>query len=188
MTPDSIGVGLGEGLPGGPRPRRATPAPSYVLTEDTPVYVISVAAELSGLHPQTLRQYDRLGLVCPDRTAGAAGAIRPGTSSSCARCSGSPRTRASTWRASSGSSSWRTRSPPCSPGSPNWRPPRGRRDHPSSARSRRPRVLPPRPGPVPAGPAVQCAGGLAAPAVNGLFLSPAAGYPPFGGWPAASSR
>ncbi|MDH6137841.1 MerR family transcriptional regulator/heat shock protein HspR [Kitasatospora sp. MAA4] len=71
MSPDSIGVGLGEGLPGGPRPRRtAPPGPSYTLTEDTPVYVISVAAELSGLHPQTLRQYDRLGLVCPDRTAG----------------------------------------------------------------------------------------------------------------------
>ena len=74
MNRDSIGVGLGEGLPGGPRPGRATrnPAagPAYVLTEDTPVYVISVAAELSGLHPQTLRQYDRLGLVCPDRTAG----------------------------------------------------------------------------------------------------------------------
>ncbi|MFC5754786.1 heat shock protein transcriptional repressor HspR [Actinomadura rugatobispora] len=38
--------------------------------EDTPVYVISVAAELSGLHPQTLRTYDRLGLVCPKRTSG----------------------------------------------------------------------------------------------------------------------
>ncbi|XVQ14678.1 heat shock protein transcriptional repressor HspR [Spirillospora sp. CA-255316] len=38
--------------------------------EDTPVYVISVAAELSGLHPQTLRTYDRLGLVRPKRTSG----------------------------------------------------------------------------------------------------------------------
>ncbi|GAA3728607.1 MerR family transcriptional regulator/heat shock protein HspR [Spinactinospora alkalitolerans] len=38
--------------------------------DDTPVYVISVAAELSGLHPQTLRQYDRLGLVSPGRAAG----------------------------------------------------------------------------------------------------------------------
>ena len=66
-----IGSGIGEGLPGGGG-RRTRPAgpPTYVLTEDTPVYVISVAAELSGLHPQTLRQYDRLGLVCPDRTAG----------------------------------------------------------------------------------------------------------------------
>ena len=38
--------------------------------DPAPVYVISAAAELSGLHPQTLRQYDRLGLVSPDRTAG----------------------------------------------------------------------------------------------------------------------
>jgi MerR family transcriptional regulator/heat shock protein HspR len=34
------------------------------------VYVISVAAELTGLHPQTLRQYDRIGLVSPGRTGG----------------------------------------------------------------------------------------------------------------------
>jgi MerR family transcriptional regulator, heat shock protein HspR len=38
--------------------------------EDTPVFVISVAAQLSGLHAQTLRGYDRLGLVSPGRTAG----------------------------------------------------------------------------------------------------------------------
>ncbi len=37
---------------------------------DTPLYVISVAAELTGLHPQTLRTYDRLGLVSPGRTGG----------------------------------------------------------------------------------------------------------------------
>jgi len=36
----------------------------------TPVFVISVAAELTGLHAQTLRQYDRLGLVSPSRTRG----------------------------------------------------------------------------------------------------------------------
>jgi MerR family transcriptional regulator, heat shock protein HspR len=40
------------------------------LSDDTPVYVISVAAQLSGLHPQTLRAYDRLGLVSPGRAAG----------------------------------------------------------------------------------------------------------------------
>lgn len=34
------------------------------------VFIISVAAELSGLHPQTLRTYDRLGLVVPGRTGG----------------------------------------------------------------------------------------------------------------------
>jgi MerR family transcriptional regulator/heat shock protein HspR len=38
--------------------------------DDTPVFVISVAAELSGMHPQTLRQYDRLGLVTPGRSSG----------------------------------------------------------------------------------------------------------------------
>ena len=37
---------------------------------DEPVYIISVAASLAGLHPQTLRQYDRLGLVSPARTSG----------------------------------------------------------------------------------------------------------------------
>ena len=42
----------------------------FELTDDTPVYVISVAAQLSGLHPQTLRAYDRLGLVSPGRSAG----------------------------------------------------------------------------------------------------------------------
>ena len=38
--------------------------------EDAPVFVISVAAQLAGMHPQTLRQYDRLGLVNPGRTPG----------------------------------------------------------------------------------------------------------------------
>ncbi len=37
---------------------------------EVPVYVISVAAELTGLHPQTLRTYDRLGLVSPGRAGG----------------------------------------------------------------------------------------------------------------------
>ncbi|MFD9892515.1 heat shock protein transcriptional repressor HspR [Amycolatopsis sp. NPDC058986] len=38
--------------------------------EDTPVFVISVAAQLSGMHAQTLRSYDRQGLVSPGRTSG----------------------------------------------------------------------------------------------------------------------
>src|SRR5215469_3672276 len=42
----------------------------FEVSDDTPVYVISVAAELSGLHPQTLSAYDRLGLVSPGRSAG----------------------------------------------------------------------------------------------------------------------
>lgn len=43
---------------------------SHRLDDRAPVFVISVAAELSGMHPQTLRQYDRLGLVIPQRTRG----------------------------------------------------------------------------------------------------------------------
>ena len=47
------------------------PDPAFgPLDDDTPVFVISVAAQLAGLHAQTLRQYDRLGLVSPGRTAG----------------------------------------------------------------------------------------------------------------------
>jgi MerR family transcriptional regulator/heat shock protein HspR len=42
----------------------------FEVADDSPVYVISVAAELSGLHPQTLRAYDRLGLVSPGRSSG----------------------------------------------------------------------------------------------------------------------
>ena len=39
----------------------------YEPSDDMPVYVISVAAQLSGMHPQTLRAYERLGLVSPGR-------------------------------------------------------------------------------------------------------------------------
>jgi MerR family transcriptional regulator/heat shock protein HspR len=38
--------------------------------EDTPVFVISVAAQLAGMHAQTLRSYDRMGLVSPGRSPG----------------------------------------------------------------------------------------------------------------------
>ncbi|WP_223692754.1 heat shock protein transcriptional repressor HspR [Leifsonia poae] len=40
------------------------------VDENSQVFVISIAAELAGMHPQTLRQYDRLGLVSPTRTIG----------------------------------------------------------------------------------------------------------------------
>ena len=40
------------------------------VDENSPLFAIAVAAELAGMHPQTLRQYDRLGLVSPKRTAG----------------------------------------------------------------------------------------------------------------------
>jgi MerR family transcriptional regulator/heat shock protein HspR len=40
------------------------------LDDELALYVISVAAQLTGLHPQTLRQYDRMGLVSPSRAQG----------------------------------------------------------------------------------------------------------------------
>ncbi len=40
------------------------------ISADEAVYVISIASELSGMHPQTLRQYDRMGLVTPGRASG----------------------------------------------------------------------------------------------------------------------
>ncbi len=42
----------------------------HVIDDETGLYVLSVAAELSGVHQQALRQYDRLGLVSPNRTEG----------------------------------------------------------------------------------------------------------------------
>jgi MerR family transcriptional regulator/heat shock protein HspR len=60
------------GVPQPGAPRRATRRPGKVEAPgpEVPVYVISVAAELTGLHPQTLRAYDRIGLVRPGRTGG----------------------------------------------------------------------------------------------------------------------
>jgi MerR family transcriptional regulator, heat shock protein HspR len=48
----------------------AGPALPPGANPDSPIFVISVAAELAGLHAQTLRSYDRLGLVSPGRSPG----------------------------------------------------------------------------------------------------------------------
>jgi MerR family transcriptional regulator/heat shock protein HspR len=40
------------------------------ISDDAPVFVISIASTLAGMHPQTLRQYDRLGIVSPGRAPG----------------------------------------------------------------------------------------------------------------------
>ena len=39
--------------------------------DSAPVFAISVVAQITGMHPQTLRQYDRVGLVTPQRTSGS---------------------------------------------------------------------------------------------------------------------
>jgi MerR family transcriptional regulator/heat shock protein HspR len=59
----------------GPKPTRTSFDDAGLHIEvdvafEGPVFVISVAAQLAGMHPQTLRQYDRLGLVQPGRSAG----------------------------------------------------------------------------------------------------------------------
>ena len=79
----------------------------YELSDDMPVYVISVAASLSGMHPQTLRGYERVGLVTPRRTTGGGRrySMRDILDAP-RRSSGSPRTRRSTSTASSASSTW----------------------------------------------------------------------------------
>ncbi|MBW3618774.1 MAG: helix-turn-helix transcriptional regulator [Actinobacteria bacterium] len=43
---------------------------TFVEDYDAPVYVISIAAELADMHPQTLRAYERKGLIDPSRTEG----------------------------------------------------------------------------------------------------------------------
>lgn len=55
-------------MPSTPRPDDRSPGPR--VPRDRAVYVISVAAELAGVHPQTLRIYERKGLVEPARTGG----------------------------------------------------------------------------------------------------------------------
>src|SRR5438093_10077702 len=42
-----------------------------VFDDDSDLYFISVAAQMLGMHPQTLRKYERLGLVQPSRTLGS---------------------------------------------------------------------------------------------------------------------
>jgi MerR family transcriptional regulator/heat shock protein HspR len=45
-------------------------SPAKIPDPNRPIYVISIAAELAGVHPQTLRLYERKGLVEPGRTSG----------------------------------------------------------------------------------------------------------------------
>ncbi|HWB72238.1 MAG TPA: helix-turn-helix transcriptional regulator [Egibacteraceae bacterium] len=52
----------------GPRPVSGQPGPRR--PREGAVYIISVAAELAGVHPQTLRTYERKGLIRPARTSG----------------------------------------------------------------------------------------------------------------------
>lgn len=61
---------LGAERGGGRRQFAAGRSGVIEMDEATPVYTVTQAARLAGMHAQTLRQYDRLGLVRPQRTAG----------------------------------------------------------------------------------------------------------------------
>lgn len=50
--------------------RSGQPNDNHALPEDEPCYVISIAARLVGMHQQTLRYYERAGLLEPKRTVG----------------------------------------------------------------------------------------------------------------------
>ena len=67
---------------------------------DMPLFTVGHTAQLADMHPQTLRQYDRLGLVTPQRTEGAG--TRCATSTGWFRRSGSARMEASIWPVSRG--------------------------------------------------------------------------------------
>ncbi|MBS4752854.1 MerR family transcriptional regulator [Nocardioides sp. zg-ZUI104] len=72
---DGRSGGRGDQVPAaGAHTARARPASGAGVPgppgENEAVFVISVAAQLSGLHPQTLRTYERVGLITPGRTGG----------------------------------------------------------------------------------------------------------------------
>ena len=83
--------------------------------DTTPVFVISVAAELTGLHAQTLRQYDRLGLVSPGPHPGGGRRYSPRDIALLREVAAAVRRSGIGLEGVRASSSWRTRSPPCRP-------------------------------------------------------------------------
>ncbi|HZM68666.1 MAG TPA: helix-turn-helix transcriptional regulator [Nakamurella sp.] len=81
VVPGGGATGSGSGRPDGPARPAAAPRSAGVpdvaaaaaargFELDAPLFVISVAAQLAGMHAQTLRSYDREGLVSPGRTSG----------------------------------------------------------------------------------------------------------------------
>ena len=82
---------------------------------DAAVYVISVAAQLTGLHPQTLRTYERIGLITPGPHRRRRPPLLPPRPRAAARRSPTSPSPASASRACAASSSSSTRSPRCAP-------------------------------------------------------------------------
>ena len=118
---------------------------------DVPVFVISVAAELTGLHPQTLRTYDRLGLVSPGR-AGGGGRRYSWRDIELLREVAELTAAGIGLEGVRGSWSSRTTSPRCRHGCGSWRTSSPRRSTPSRSRwptAVRPGTFPPYPRPAP---------------------------------------
>src|SRR5207237_5745249 len=71
-APQEVDVGAGDrcGLRAALVVARGARRGAAAVIDDRPRYMISVAAELVGMHPQTLRMYEQKGLVRPQRTAG----------------------------------------------------------------------------------------------------------------------
>ena len=67
--------------------------------QDEPCFVISIAARMVGLHAQTLRYYERVGIIRPSRTLGGSGSIPKPTLNGCAASRPLPRIWGSTWPA-----------------------------------------------------------------------------------------
>jgi len=65
-----LGVSVNEGAPRSSRGRPRTRSTESAYASPDGLYVISVAARLLEMHPQTLRKYERSGLVRPSRTVG----------------------------------------------------------------------------------------------------------------------
>lgn len=78
---------------------------------DRALYIISVAAELAGVHAQTLRIYERKGLIEPRRTQGGSRRYSDRDIALLRRIQELP-TRGSAWLASAGSSTWKPGSMP----------------------------------------------------------------------------
>lgn len=80
---------------------------------ELPMFTVGRAGELANVHPQTLRQYDRLGLVVPQRTDGGARRYSLRDIARLAKSQQRVRKRASIWPASRGFFPWRRRTASC---------------------------------------------------------------------------
>ena len=80
---------------------------------ELPMFTVGRAGELANVHPQTLRQYDRLGLVVPQRTDGGARRYSLRDISRLAKAQQLSQEEASTWLASRGSFPWKRRTASC---------------------------------------------------------------------------